>query len=92
MDLFKTSAGNIRPLIVFLIIFLLLAALNTYKKVEKMSYTNINETNTASSVMEATIMSRMPRATGNPQGFTFPARNPRRVDPGSGGGPVGYNR
>ena len=88
MDLFKNNGGNIRPLIVFLIIFLLLAAFNTCKKVENMSYTNIEETNNAESVMDATIMSRIPQPVGDPQGFKFPERNPRRVDPMRG--PPGF--
>ena len=88
MDLFKNNGGNIRPLIVFLIIFLLLAAFNTCKKVENMSSANIEETNNAESVMDATIMSRIPQPVGDPQGFKFPERNPRRVDPMRG--PSGY--
>ena len=88
MDWFLNNNGNVRPLIVLLIIFLLLAAFNTYKKVENMSYTNIEETNNAESIMDATIMSRMPKPTGKPQGFTFPPRKPRRVDPMRG--PPGF--
>jgi len=68
MDLFKNNGGNIRPLIVFLIIFLLLAAFNTCKKVENMSSANIIETNKATQDLYAENARKRPNTTGEPQG------------------------
>ena len=84
---------NHKLLIVFLSLFLLIAALNTTKKVEKMSKKKIRKIQAASRAEQKKVMARMPRVgktTLTETAFEFERRDPWYIKKPMGG-PSGYS-
>ena len=84
---------NHRLLVVFLSLFLLIAALNTTKKVEKMSRKKIKKIQAASRAEQKKVMARMPRvgkSIKGQTGFKFERRDPWSIK-NPMGGPAGYS-